>query len=257
MNLAFIIFTSDKYISILPHYFTQILKYWPSFNLKTYVLTETKSINLPTNLNVTFIKKDLQNWGERIKASLDSIKEDLVIFSLEDFLLKDFVDVSLLNEAINIIKTHKGVNFISLLPSPYKSNLLKINPKFIKKSLFDPYRINLQFSLCKKSYLKRILRNKESPWNFEIYSSFRSLFLDGKILTLNNKQKPIFNYDYGFLLIKGKLNSNLNNYFREKENLLITGFPEITIEKKVKKRKFSFFKYFRYFFEALKSLFLS
>lgn len=94
------------------------------------------------------------------------------------------------------------------------------------------YRINAQIALWRVDYLKSILRTYENPWQFEMNGSFRSSLKRGVLLSVKKNTPAVFDYDYGFLIIRGEVNKEIADYFEKTEGIkLDVPFSEYKEEK--------------------------
>ena len=211
-NICFLLCSCDIYEDLWSPFCTQLIKYWPGFDMPIYLSTETKSFNfegLTIETPLKNIKTDLSSWSKRLEALLKSMPYEYFVFMLDDFLLYDTVNVGEVENAYQIIKSNKNIGVVHLYPLiDEKSNQIRrenaIDSEYkgyhlIKNKM--PYRITTQVAIWRKDYMLKILRSHESAWYFEIRGSIRSRFYKETILAIKHR---IFSYPVGGLIWRGK-----------------------------------------------------
>jgi len=81
----------------------------------------------------------------------------------------------------------------------------KYNDFFSIKNKNYDYLITTQVSVWRVNYLLKILRRKESAWDFEMFGTFRARFYKEIILLRNDKYDGCIDYPEGGVLWRGKL----------------------------------------------------
>lgn len=216
-NITILVNSCDKYESVWDPFFTLLAKQWPECKSYNIVLnTETKVYNC-NFLNIKTICSGTKlTWSERLKNVLKQIDTEYILYFLEDFFLREKVDNDTLLDAVKYIKSHDNVGYIGLKYSPTRNfkdeSKVDFSCRFLDKdNIITINRVNSMTALWKKDWLLKLLKNHETPWEFEIYGSVRSRRSDTKVLVVNyqNKaNKPIFVYDvdpeYGYAINGGK-----------------------------------------------------
>ena len=77
-------------------------------------------------------------------------------------------------------------------------------PHLVEMPKKSEYRINCQAAIWRKSFLIKLLRSFESPWEFEKYGSIRNRRYKEKIYAWANEEDSIFVYSWGKLILCGK-----------------------------------------------------
>lgn len=255
--------TCDNYSSLWPGFFTLLNRYWKDCDCKIVLNTESRSFKFK-DLDISEplgCEKNI-SWSTRLYKSLEKVETDYVLMMLDDFYLKAEVNTEVLNDCIDRMDRNKKIKSFVFAWQPGTKKNKSINDNFQKRKRFAPYRINAQIGLWRVSYLKKIIRSNENPWQFEINGSFRSSVLGGDLYSLKKGAPLIFNYDYGFLIIKGKVNQKKYQYFKNNEELeLDFPFKTFTEENNNGNRNKNYFlksvRYLKYFYEMVLSLFHS
>ena len=117
---------------------------------------------------------------------------------LDDFLIKGSINVDSLYELCNFAEKN-DLDYLRLIPRPNNfkknSNIKEFqnhNIKIKKIEINSRFSINLQAAIWKKSFLKNILKEINSPWELEIYASSKM----NQDLKIACASKDIFNYKH-------------------------------------------------------------
>jgi hypothetical protein len=216
-DVTILVNSCDKYESVWDPFFRLLKIQWPECqNYKIVLNTETKVYNCDF-LNIETICSGTKlTWSQRLKKVLARIDSDYVLYFLEDFFLQDKVSEIALLEAIDFIKKNKNIGYLGL-----KYNSTRVfkdeNQKIPEEHFFEKdlvcymNRVNSMTALWRKDYLISLLRNHETPWEFELYGSVRSRRKPEKVMVTNNLNgdfPPIFVYEvdpvYGYAINGGK-----------------------------------------------------
>lgn len=214
MNKFTIIVNScDKYEDAWEPFFKLLKLQWPECsNFEIILNTETKVYNCDF-LNIRTICGGNTTWSIRLKNVLKSIDSELVVFLLEDYFLKSPVNQKDFWEIVDyMIKENVGYMGLKYRPNRLLKNGSLPKEKFIER---DKLPVNLRLplvsSMWNRKYFIKMLRNHESPWDFEQYAGIRSKRLTQKVLDINNNEgffNAIFDYDvelkYGIGITNGK-----------------------------------------------------
>lgn len=217
--------TCDKYECLWPGFFKLFEKYFQSYTGDIILNTEKKNFSY-SNYNIRRPNFDMSDfpWSERMLESLKMVDTPYVIIWLDDFYLKKSVDLEILEQCVQIMDESSTVQLFTFGWQPGHNVDDGLHPKFERRSRFASYRVNAQIGLWRKKYLIKIINRNENPWQFELNGSFRSSLYGGDIYSLKRSSELVFDYDWGFLVIRGKLNSQIAGYFKENEGIEID-FP--------------------------------
>lgn len=249
--------TCDKYECLWKGFFTLFNKYWSSCDLEIILNTEKKNYVF-SDLNIkrpNYDNSDI-SWSKRIMNSLNSVNTPYVIMMLDDFWLKESVNVSEISRCINMMNDDIEIKCINFAKQPGP------NKKYLNENIYErrgrvaPYRVNAQIALWRVDYLKKILKSYENPWQFELSGSFRSMLYGGIFLSIKDNHKSPFVYDYGFLIVRGMINKELATYFSEKEDIRIDfPFKEYNPKEYYDNKKGKLIRILGYVTDAIISLF--
>lgn len=196
IKLTFLISSSEKYHDILACCIELINKYFKNFIIKIYVITNNEFKKMK-NVEVIKVKKKNYIWSDRLLEALNKVDNDKFFLLTEDLFFKKEIDVFKVKEIYNFFKK-SNANCIYLSPTTSIGEKTS-HPLFFEIPVWAIHRTSLQLAIWKKSYLKKILVNKETPWEFEINGTKRSKLYKDIFIT----KKNIF--DYTEVVGKGKI----------------------------------------------------
>ncbi len=186
-NFSILINTTDTFEDCWTPFFTLFHKFWPDFDGKIYLNTETKEFTFP-GLNIISIKNNSKNpikriaWSECLIRALNSIDNEVILYMQEDYFLKDFVKNDLVERYVNMMQTNTEIDCIHLtdqglindLKSDKYEGLFSALPK-------QRYLISCQTALWKKETMLSLLRTYENAWQFEEFGSQRAALVKPNI----------------------------------------------------------------------------
>ncbi len=214
-NVAMLFVSCDSYSDTWVPFFKCLKKCWPEFSMPIYVCAESKSFST-ADYDINCPLKDTtgnEQWGKRLLKTLKSIKEDYILFTLEDFWLLQKVDDNKVKNIIRIMKDDSSIGYICMINEKKpKSEEWGIPDPWVKECEYSPlwectpkcqWRLTTQMGLWRKSYLKKMLRAHESAWAFEPLATWRSLKYSKK--RVFDTKETIFDYPYGGVLWRGRV----------------------------------------------------
>lgn len=222
--ISIIVLSSDGYSDCWNPFFTLIKKNFPDINNHELILSSNELTYSHEGLNIVSLTNGLNaSWSKRLELSLNKAKNDVVLVVIEDFFLRQKVDINLFNQLVHLIESKKEIDHIRLR---YKLNKYKV-----KKSRFElleeieaytKHRFLYLPGLWKKHVLKSYLKDFESPYMAEKMANYRSYIRQDGFYSISNEvvQKYGQIYDcYGSgAIYKGKWNKWVQPYL-EKNNI--------------------------------------
>lgn len=197
-DVAVLVLSCDKYSDIWPVFYDFFFKYWPECPFKIYNASNHLSSTHPRVINIhSGLNSD---WSTETKAILEQINEKYVIIILEDYFIYNPVDTPKLLDSLKIMKKYNAL-FLKLGCFPvshaslWKYDKLHDAPFIGKIKNAQQYRVNLQLGAWNKELLHSLLKNGESPWQFEINGSKRSDEIPNPCLCI--VEDPDKNYVHG------------------------------------------------------------
>lgn len=204
-DLSIYVSSCDKYSWLWPSFFYYFNKFWHDCPYKLYLGSETMKFD---DKNVTTLNagRDIP-WGQMTRSNLEKIDTKYVLVMLDDFLLENYVDSKLI-DAILHMTIQMNANHVRLNELGVKKKLKvhEIISSFtaVKSSnniTISAYIVSLQAAIWNRKFLLSILRDEESPWEFEIKGSERVQNVE-KFYYLD--KTPLF-YHYGGIVNQGMM----------------------------------------------------
>lgn len=221
MNISMIFSSCDNYEDAWMPYFTQLKKYWPSFNMPIYLGAESKrfsfdgfDIRCPLSDGPIYME-----WSKRLLKLLEHVDTDYVLFTLDDFWLTDNVNVDDFQRIYSYMQKDKRMGFVCLkqelilgksTASDVESSIECQYPELFRFLKGKSFRITTQVGIWKTSFLKKIIRSHESAWYFETRATWRSQFYWERVYGV---KKTVLKYPVGGFFGAGQCYEDYINYF--------------------------------------------
>jgi hypothetical protein len=230
--------TTDTFEDCWLPFFTLFKKYWPDYQDKIYLNTETKDFAFD-GLNIVCIKNGLINgkWSDCTLFGLNYLQEDTILYLQEDYFLNAPVNTIKILEFYNLFKEN-GLHCLHLTD---QSTSGPFNKSTFKPELWEilpdaKYRISTQAAFWKKKSLIDLLQPKQSAWRFEktynqpLDTQPDMIFCVNHDIFRKNENEII---PYIFTgIIKGKWNKEVEKLFKSNNiivNFSIRGFYKVRI----------------------------
>jgi len=154
---------SQKYFPVLQH---SMNKYWSNCPYPIYFTTNF--IDGPFGTTLKYGKDE--GWSKMMIKLLPEVKEDTIIFMMEDYWLWKEVDQERLSKIVNLVDKNE-IDYARLIPSPgaiqpYNDDLNYFNTDFMYKTSLGP-------GVWNKKFFESLLVAEENPWQFEQESAKR------------------------------------------------------------------------------------
>ena len=221
-KIPLIVSSCDKCSDLWQPFFTLVKKYWTGFDKKVYLCTDTKTFEYEgIEIECPLRMPQGSTWSENLMALLKQVKEEYVLFMLDDFWLKTKIDIAQLNRCEEIMNSDPTVGFICLVHQlePSADNpVSKKYPGLIEYGRKTPYRVTTQAGLWRRDYLLSLLRRHESAWWFEMFGSRRSRRSKYRSYVV---RESIFDYDDGGVLFRGSYVKEYVVPFKKDEHVVL------------------------------------
>lgn len=194
-KVSILVNSCDLYEDVWNPFFSLLKIQWSDCPYDIYLNTENKNY-ICDFLDIKTISTGKEkNWTARIKAALDEIESDYIIFMLEDFFLLEQVDNSKLDAVISEIQNNSDVGFVFFTPIGVRYDIeYKPNTLFSDVSKYADYRVNACLGLWKKEFLLQMLYLDGSPWEFEHNATRLSWLSNNRCCVINPDYSSIFTY---------------------------------------------------------------
>jgi len=222
-DFSILVNTTDSFSDCWHPFFRLFKEYWPDYNGKIYLNTETKEFKYE-GLNIIPVKNNLINkpWSECLQYAINQIEDKHFIYMQEDYFLHSKVNH---NSVLELYDLFKNDNFGCLhltdqcTKGPFNINTVNENLWEIKKGA--DYRASTQAAFWRKESILEIIRPWESGWDFEKFGTIRSCKSTSKIMCVN---QDVYKKDINELIpyvftgiIKGKWKKEVVPLFKENQ----------------------------------------
>lgn len=157
-NISLLTYTHSKCVDLHKAYYGRIQKFFPS--LKNNIVT--CDIQIPYGECIVY-EDNIPHSKQMINA-LNQVSTDYVIYSQEDYILFDTVDIKKLNEFIELLDLDLSIHFIRLIKSGVGDNTKDYNNEL---SYIDPeseYYFSTQVTIWRTEVLKEMYR-RSNVWS--------------------------------------------------------------------------------------------
>jgi hypothetical protein len=210
-HFAILVTSCDKYSDLWEGFFSQLDKNL-SVPVKKYLLTNhQRYVGQHISQVQTILVGDDLNWSHSLSRALDQIPEVKLFIIVEDFFITVPIDSDLMERVISFSKLEDAqLIHYDKLPGSVPSEFSEYNT--CEPGM--PYLTGV-CGIWDREYLKSLLIEGESPWQFEVYGSYRAQFSANKIYCLKT---PLFKFNN--MIQKGAwVKSNIS--WAKKNNILL------------------------------------
>lgn len=155
-------------------------KFWPETTVIDVVGYQRPDFDISSKINFVSIAEKQEGaadgWSAYLRKYLETLEDELVILTLDDYYPTKSPDVELLEKIINLTKKDKTIGRFDLTWDTFLfgqyAQLSRTSPlALLEKKPHMQYRISTQPALWNREYLIKILEKTTSPWSFEIEGS--------------------------------------------------------------------------------------
>tara|TARA_B110000858_G_C17800793_1_gene475132 strand:+ start:279 stop:1019 length:741 start_codon:yes stop_codon:yes gene_type:complete len=189
-NLSILVSSFDKYSDLWDPYFQLLFRNWPTLNSKIFLITN--NIQYKEKKVISLLLSENNSWSKSVIEAISNIETKYILFSLEDFLLKELVDVSKIEDTIEFL-TKNDAAAVYLNKNRFNHFKFKSNENFKLIDPATPYVVSTQAAIWNKDKLLQLLETYESAWDFEINGSIRNRKYKNKFYCINDN---IFDYKH-------------------------------------------------------------
>jgi hypothetical protein len=173
----------DLYFDSINTYFTKEIQH--------YVCVD-EEISTDRSINQIIYKKN-SLFADRILLALSQIKQDFILFSLEDYVLYDYVDQISLNEYLNFMSQNPIIGFIRLIQSGIvKDQQYPEYDKLVVLKKYSDYYFSTQITIWRKDLLIQLFESyKTQTVRDEIATSYELSKFDYIGMAVKRKGKSV------------------------------------------------------------------
>ena len=163
-NCTLVVTTCKSYRDVFAEFRALFIKNWSACPYLLYVVSDE---NIPDSSPFVSISS-AGDWISRLGNALSNIESEFVLLLLDDYFIGTGLDLQELDRAINFVRVNDA-KCLRLVNIPKVGGLPTEYLDISKIVTNQPYVLNLQASIWKKSFLQEIIGTKEgSAWDFEV-----------------------------------------------------------------------------------------
>ena len=185
-DLTVFVSTCDSYSDLWTP-FSKCLEKYLDLGCEVIFVSESKKFDKYQTITPGFLP-----WGERNLIALNKVKTKYVFWLFEDYFFFKNISQAVMTRYLNFAK-EMDIDRLQISPNWQNKDIYS----FLKRKNFNPkfeytlipssinYSISMQPSIWNKDYIKSILENEYSPWDFEIKGSImnssKKVYIDSSI----------------------------------------------------------------------------
>lgn len=175
-GFSILVNTTDSFNDCWLPFFKLFKEYWPDYDGKIYLNTETKEFEYK-GLNIISVKNGMTNqpWSECLQYAINQIEDESFIYMQEDYFLHSKVNHKCVLDLYDVFVSNK-LDCLHLTDQctkgPFETNTF--NKALWEIKVGANYRVSTQAAFWNKKSMLGIIRPWESGWDFEKFGTNRS-----------------------------------------------------------------------------------
>jgi len=174
MSIAVLINSCDKYAWVWPAYKEIFERYWPDCPYPIYFITNDLEAPFGKTIHTSYL-----TWSDCLIEALPQIKEDTIIWTLEDIWFTKKVDTKALEQLCYNI-TRYPLDHIRLYVSEGSRKIPRkeINYELDRLNWNEDYRCSLNAGIWRKQAFQEVLEPGHNIWDSEHIMTEKSRNMD-------------------------------------------------------------------------------
>jgi len=205
-DLTIVVNTCDAYHDVLSIFFHALQDCWPDCPYPVVINTESRSYNYLARVHHHVSAGSIDDWGARLRSTLQTIDSDYVLMLYDDFILNEQVNNQRVLQALGLLKSQSHSVVTYLIDTALPLSNTGADDVFIPIKDCADYRLNSAPAIWRKQALMDYTAVGDTPWAWEVFGSYRT-WGDGHIFySLNPMQSDIYPYNHakGGAIYRGK-----------------------------------------------------
>ena len=210
-RFTMMILSCDGYSDLWSGYFKQLGRFWPDAPAREIVLvTDRETEAAFPGVRIAAAGED-RSWTGRLRFALETVPDDYVLLTLDDYYLTDAVRTEKLAEYLRFLDA-QGADYFRLYPRPKRAAGEKL-PELGRVCRVDPacaYSVNLYTGFWRTDFLRACLEKDCDIWAFESTLYLTAAELGARCYA---SSEPV--YPFLDVVRKGKLLHKSAAYFKK------------------------------------------
>jgi len=195
-ELTIVVNTCDAYCDVLDIFFHALSNYWPSCPYPVVINAESQTYNYPARVHNYHSITGADDWGDRVRSTLESIDTQFVLMVYDDFILNASVSNERVEAALQVLKSRAQAVVAYLIHTSIPLEPIALGDVFVPLRDRVNYRLNSSPAIWKTQALMSYTFAGDTPWAWEAFGTYRT-WGDGNIFySLNPNESDIYPYNY-------------------------------------------------------------
>lgn len=210
--ISILVMSCDKYSGIWADFFNLKEKFWPDCPYKTYLATDSKGFSREGVEVINF--GNIREWTKCVRESLKRIETPYVCLWLEDALICETIDNSILASDLEYIIQNRVDFFCIEVKRRFVPEAMKEVAPHIR--MIDPhqrYGVDTAVAIWDVAYLKGKLQKDCDAWQFEADRCAEAASQNGIVGTILYDDRHPANVSIIEVLRRGELRPQAIRYF--------------------------------------------
>tara|TARA_R110000796_G_scaffold243812_1_gene366593 strand:+ start:2548 stop:3363 length:816 start_codon:yes stop_codon:yes gene_type:complete len=196
-DLTLYIPTCNKYLWLIKPFSFLFNRFWDESIKVVYLGYKTPDFELPPNFSFVSMGDDdnLSNWSVDLRGYFESIEDEYFMVTVDDSFLVDYTNTELYEKALRYLQTtDKNIGRFGLerdlVTRPHHYFDTFENTDFVNQESNAENRISIRWSIWKRDYIIRFLKDGRTPWTFESEGTIESRGDGVGIISTSLKNPP-------------------------------------------------------------------
>jgi hypothetical protein len=195
-ELTIVVNTCDTYRDVLDIFFHALSNYWPSCPYPVVINAESQTYNCPARVHNYHSATGADDWGDRVRSTLESIDTQFVLMVYDDFILDASVSNERIEAALQVLKSQAQAVVAYLIHTSIPLEPTTLASVFVPLKDRVNYRLNSSPAIWKTQALMSYTFAGDTPWAWEAFGTYRT-WGDGNIFySLNPNESDIYPYNH-------------------------------------------------------------
>lgn len=178
--------TSNSYSHVVP-VFIHLAQKYGSHHAYTIVGYDKPNFELPIGFKFVSLGEQIggsENFGTDLSKFFSSLSDELIIWCMEDSFLRDYIDESQFQYALDLMERDGAIGRISLTTQNI-NKYTEVYPfgeidygRVLQTPPKSEYRLSTMPAIWRKEFLLRYLKPNMTPWQFEVQPKVEDEFLN-------------------------------------------------------------------------------
>lgn len=195
MEYTILVNSCDSYEDLWEPFFSLLKRYWNGKIPPIVLNTETKNFAMEgLDIRCPHCPNNPKGYyGKRMRYALSSIETENVLCLLDDFFIREPVNVAAIDEAAGYLEKNKEISCFNF-ENCYEGQPSACYKGYILRPVVSEYQLNMQAALWRKADYASYWKDKVDPWSWETVTNKKTYSTDKIFYFLSPEVQPPINY---------------------------------------------------------------